>query len=87
MAASSHFPHVVMQRCRSLSLRDFSARARPLAASQLRAAGASYSTLPPAQQAQVDSYLDALLDWNTRMNLTGERAGVCAWHTGALPPP
>lgn len=35
-----------------------------------------YDTLTAEQQAQVDAYLDILLDWNTRMNLTGVRKGV-----------
>ena len=37
-----------------------------------------YATLTAEQQAQVDAYLDILLDWNTRMNLTGEAARVPA---------
>ncbi len=36
-----------------------------------------YETLSAEQQAQVDAYLDILLDWNTRMNLTGE--GLLGW--------
>jgi 16S rRNA (guanine(527)-N(7))-methyltransferase RsmG len=32
-----------------------------------------YATLPEGQRRQVDAYLDALLDWNSRMNLTATR--------------
>lgn len=34
------------------------------------------SALTPAQRRQVDAYLDTLMDWNQRMNLTGEAPGT-----------
>lgn len=42
------------------------------AAGAVSAPTPKYDTLTAEQQAQVDAYLDILLDWNTRMNLTGE---------------
>lgn len=45
--------------------------AAPAAAAAAAAPAPKYETLTAEQQAQVDAYLDILLDWNTRMNLTG----------------
>jgi 16S rRNA (guanine(527)-N(7))-methyltransferase RsmG len=36
------------------------------------AAHSTYQHLPIDQKQQIDAYLDTLLDWNTRMNLTGK---------------
>lgn len=52
---------------------------RPLCARHAATAGTSplaepapkFAALPAEQQRQVDAYLDLLLDWNQRMNLTG----------------
>lgn len=48
--------------------------AAPAAAAAAAAPAPKYETLTAEQQAQVDAYLDILLDWNTRMNLTGVAA-------------
>jgi 16S rRNA (guanine(527)-N(7))-methyltransferase RsmG len=34
-------------------------------------AAPKFAALPSGQQRQIESYLDCLMDWNTRMNLTG----------------
>ncbi|KAK1605332.1 hypothetical protein QYE76_029005 [Lolium multiflorum] len=65
-----------------------------LRAASTAAAAASSSTasLSPAQQRQVSLYVDALLEWNQRMNLTAitDEAGVMTRHVedslAVLPP-
>lgn len=60
-------------------------RARPFATGGSAPSAAAITPLPPVaapkyaslsaeQQQQVDAYLDILLDWNQRMNLTGRTA-------------
>ncbi|XP_051203996.1 uncharacterized protein [Lolium perenne] len=56
------------------------------------AASSSTASLSPAQQRQVSLYVDALLEWNQRMNLTAitDEAGVMTRHVAdslaVLPP-
>jgi hypothetical protein len=35
----------------------------------------TYDALTADQRSQIDCFIDILLDWNTRMNLTGEFGG------------
>jgi len=57
-------------------LRGFERAARPQVRAAASSAASKYATLPSEQQRQVDAFLDVLLDWNTRMNLTGTPSSV-----------
>lgn len=46
-----------------------------------------FAALPAEQQRRVDAYLDLLLDWNQRMNLTGTRCRGQAAGSDASSPP
>lgn len=80
MAAGFACRSAVFRTLPLVHLREFGIQqpARPLlcrrtpAAGTLAAAAApKYAGLPPEQQQQVDAFVDILLDWNQRMNLTG----------------
>ena len=71
--------------CRQSARRLLPCRALTTAAAAATTAAAAsggssvpkYAAMPAEQQRQVDAFLDILLDWNTRMNLTGGLA-CCA---------
>ena len=95
MACPRLHMHVIR---RAVNLRDFrlpsfcSAPAPGTSRCRWTHASASspkYETLPTSQRQQVDAFLDELMDWNTRMNLTGARRQGSCWRaaTAALRPP
>ena len=57
--------------CRAAA-EDAAASPPPQQSATAAAAAPKFASLPLEQQRQIDAYLDILLDWNQRMNLTGE---------------
>ena len=71
---TAHQHHV----CRAAAaMEDAAAPLPPPSATDAAAAAPKFASLPVEQQRQIDAYLDVLLDWNQRMNLTGEMGGGC----------
>ena len=57
--------------CRQSARRLLPCRAVAAAAGPAASGAPKFAALPAEQQQQVEAFLDILLDWNTRMNLTG----------------
>jgi hypothetical protein len=64
-------PAICRQPARRLLPCRAVAAAADAAAGPAASGAPKFAALPVGQQQQVDAFLDVLLDWNTRMNLTG----------------